>query len=205
MRYALLSLLIITALLFRPSSGRAQPPHHSLPGVICWQPNRKLRWRDFQASAPPADARTPPHTRLAACCASEIAVLPYRDEHDRATLRVESFFVKSRSWVRDSLGPASRQHLAHEQLHFDITELFARKIREKIAQQYAGTRPDNGLDLQDEISRLLNEHNEFDQRYDRETHRDASPWLLQRWQALVARELAALAAYQSTTSTCGHR
>ncbi|GAA4346338.1 hypothetical protein GCM10023185_00750 [Hymenobacter saemangeumensis] len=176
------------------------PPN---PDVVCWQPGVKLRWKDFAARSFPAHLSYPGSARLAACCTAEIAVLPYRDEHDRPTLLVESFFVKSKSWVRDSTRFDNQLVLAHEQLHFDINELFARKIRQKIAQHHAGTRASPGLDLQDEIGLLLKAENVFNQSFDQETHQDPSLPRLQKWQALVARELAALQEYQSTACTCG--
>ena len=201
------TLLLVTAVLLTGFSASGQsrtqlcPPPN--PGVICWQPGVKLRWKDFEAHRSPAQAAYPRQATLAACCTSEIAILPYRDAHDRPTLLVESFFIKSKSWVRDSTRADSKLVLAHEQLHFDINELYARKIRLKIAQQYTGTRPENGLDLQDEISALLHEVNLFNQTFDRETHQDPSLGRLRQWQALVAQDLNALEAYQSTACTCG--
>jgi hypothetical protein len=176
----------------------------SLEGeVICWQQGVKLRWQDFAA----------PHyflqaslldVRVGACSAAEVAVLPFQDAQGKSTFLVESFFVKKHSWVRDSAVMRNAVVLAHEQVHFDINELFARKVRQQVAQWSAAGRYMYGPELARESTRLLNAKTTFNARFDLEAHHDPSEEEVQKWQLLVNQELAALEAYKSSAATCGH-
>lgn len=172
-------------------------------GVICWQEGVKLRWKDFQAVNYPADGRDALDIRVGACCASEVSVLPYKDDKGKLNFLVESVFIKNKSWVRDSSLLINKVQLAHEQLHFDINELFARKIRLRIMQYYQAGRQVYGTELGQEIRCLLEEQNELNAWFDEEAHADPSVRRLQKWQAIVGRELRALKPFQSTAATCG--
>ena len=172
-------------------------------GVICWQEGIKLRWKDFEANNFPIDGRDVLDIRVGACCASEIAVLPHKDNNGKPNFLVESFFVKKKSWVRDSSTTLNKVLLAHEQLHFDINELFARKIRLKVFQLYQNGSRIFGPEVGQEINCLLEEQNEFNAYFDKEAHADPSARMLQKWQAIVNRELASLKTYKSIAATCG--
>jgi hypothetical protein len=106
--------------------------------------------------------------------------------------------------------------LAHEQLHFDVAELFARKIRYKIAQCIRASCDAWGPEMEAEIKCLLQEWNEFNDAFDQdalfeseagafdEEMRTSSP-LFHKWQATVRRELSALAPYKSSATTRGQK
>ncbi|WP_235835838.1 DUF922 domain-containing protein [Cognatitamlana onchidii] len=95
---------------------------------IPWEASNKLDWNDFKA---------PPNTRerAAALTASGIAFgfsLTKTENGDILdfTSTVQAHFYPEQSWYR--IGLADTHVLKHEQLHFDITELFARKLRQRI-------------------------------------------------------------------------
>jgi hypothetical protein len=196
--------LLLLAGSYAPFS-EAQPmvvPPATTGGVICWQEGVKLHWQDFEASSYFMAANLL-DVRVGACSAAEVAVLPCTDARGKSTFLVESFFVKQHSWVRDSVVMKNPVLLAHEQLHFDINELFARKVRRQVAQYYTAGRYMFGPELAREITRLLNEKTAFNMRFDDDTHRNPSPDSLHKWQVVVTQALQALAAYKSTTATCG--
>lgn len=197
-------LVVQSVLLATWHLGQAQPkpsPPAALR-VICWQEGVKLRWKDFEAG-PAAAVASLLDVRVGACSATEVAVLPYTDARGKGTFLVESFFVKNRSWVRDSTSVFNRVALAHEQVHFDINELFARKVRRVVAQYYQAGRYLFGPELSREISRLLNEKTVFNAAFDQEAYRDPTRRVVEKWQVLVGNELAALSAYKSSAATCG--
>ena len=66
----------------------------------------------------------------AAATSSGISVKS-EDKNGALTFNIKAVFYKSRSFMVDN----SPDVLKHEQLHFDITELYARKLREKIARR----------------------------------------------------------------------
>jgi hypothetical protein len=72
----------------------------------------------------------------AASCAPVLQLIGTKDATGRNNFFVTAALDKSRSWVRASVLARSDQVLAHEQVHFDICELIARRLRQRIAQVY---------------------------------------------------------------------
>ena len=89
---------------------------------ILWSATKQLTWDDFEGIADTTDVFT------GAMTYSEIKIDKSHLENKIPTLKVGCYFIKNRSWkiVTDDYS------LGHEQLHFDITELFARKIRKSL-------------------------------------------------------------------------
>lgn len=114
------------------SQGPAKPAAKSVPAAaaapaarpapIVWSAARPLTLEDFKSRPTPRD-------KMAASTMSDIkAKIGCTDFVFTAT--VQATFIPDESWVREPrLGAVL---LAHEQLHFDITELYARKLRQKI-------------------------------------------------------------------------
>ncbi|MCB2377428.1 DUF922 domain-containing Zn-dependent protease [Hymenobacter sp. BT635] len=94
------------------------------PALIGWSANRPLTWADFQAKPQPTE-------QLAALTAANIDVQVGCKDYVFSS-EVKAVFIPTESWVRDK-GKASPELLRHEQLHFDITELHARMLRQKIS------------------------------------------------------------------------
>jgi len=89
-----------------------------------WDPAHPLQWADFKGSFPDA-------VGFEASTSSGIKYSWHVTHHGdtaKFTFLVKSFMNKSKSCVRD--GHQTPGLLAHEQLHFDITEFFARKLRD---------------------------------------------------------------------------
>ncbi len=88
--------------------------------IIVWNKNRKLSWNDFQRSV----------YKKTQGAQSDIGInvlsVPTKDGHYNYI--VIPYFHK----LRSSAASRNPKILKHEQLHFDIAELFARKMRAKI-------------------------------------------------------------------------
>lgn len=87
--------------------------------ILLWSNNKKLAWNDFQGS---------PDTLNIMDKAQTFAGLKIENGYWKEgvpKIKVICFFSKSKSWVKVK----SDSNLDHEQLHFDIWELYARKIR----------------------------------------------------------------------------
>ncbi len=101
---------------------------------------------------------------------------------------VKSYFNPKGSWVRK----ASRNiHLLqHEQLHFDITELHARKLKKRLADvnvNELGKQPGEVLNGYYKI--IDKERTLMQQKYDRETNHSIDKNAQARWQGYIAKEL----------------
>lgn len=101
---------------------------------IVWSPDRPLRWEDFHA---PMDANAPPE-RIALTAASltwrydyKVDGLGQECSYRIRGVRAQAVFDPAKSWVRP--GHRAGAVLAHEQGHFDITEIFRLKLEEGAA------------------------------------------------------------------------
>lgn len=155
----------------------------SQEATIEWDPDHRLSWEDFRGQ-PVEDSPA------AAITASGISYFfsTYEDEQGKMGIRytVKTHFYPDKSWYHPDLGDVII--LSHEQLHFDISELFARKMR---AQLGATKFTRNVKEEVREIYRKINEElAAFQNRYDDETNysRDREAQLI--WNELIARALA---------------
>jgi hypothetical protein len=123
----LTSFLAAVALLQGPAAkpGQTAPAAAPAPAApIVWSANRPLTVADFQS-------RPKPYEKLAALTTTDIkAGAACRDFVFSGT--VQATFDPNASWFRDTKN-FSPQLLRHEQLHFDLTEVYARVLRQKLA------------------------------------------------------------------------
>ena len=148
---------------------------------------------------PPAD---PFFGTSAASCAPVLQVIGTKDSTGRNNFFVTAALDKRRSWVRDSTAASGPRVLAHEQVHFDICELIARQLRQRITQVYRAGGDVFTLAFRQELQHMLAEQARVNTRYDYETAHGLLRVQQQQWQAQLARELAQLAAYASTAHDC---
>ncbi len=149
--------------------------------TIAWSIERRLNWNDFKKDAPK-------NAHAAATTASGISywfstVGPTdKIEIDYA---IDTLFYPNESWVQKDL--ASPAILAHEQAHFDIAELLARKMR-RIMETTHFTK-----NVKSEIASIykdiIAELNAYQKRYDAETNfsRNMERQLL--WEEKIAKDL----------------
>jgi len=150
--------------------------------AMTWSAERRLSWNDFKDESP---ASSP----VAALTASGISYSYSSMEHNGemiADFYVKAYFYPTKSWVQDHL--ASANILAHEQLHFDITELFARKFRAQLAQ----TRFTDNIkaEVRTMFKKINRELSEYQDRYDLETNSSRLQNRQREWQQKVYTELA---------------
>ena len=160
------------------------------PEKIFWR-DEPLTWNDFQA----------PVDKSSSYQANTNAGLSYswgvRNENGIVSLHYEvfSFFNPQSSWVV----PESKNDylLSHEQLHFDITELHARKLRKYLADlsvDQLGKRPKEVLNSF--YTRIEKERGAMQNKYDRETNHSLNKEAEAKWQQYVKDELNKLKDYQ---------
>lgn len=169
--------------------------------VVFWRAHRPLRWADFRARTCPLPARAGERA-LGACVATAITVIPCADSKGRSTFLVDSYLTKSQSWVRDSTSYDTPLLLAHEQIHFDINELYARKIRALITGYYQARRYPYTAELHERIAFLLLEKTSYNNRFDAEVAADPIGGSVTKWQALVSQQLQALSPYTAGNCPC---
>ena len=158
--------------------------------TIPWSDSYKLTWSDFQA-LPKQDSDA---------VATTTSGITFNYSIKKTSKHIASFktqvyahFYPEKSWFKPSL--ADNHILSHEQYHFNITELFARKFRQRVAQVEVSQSLEKELD---QIHYDVNaELSIFQEQYDTETDfsRDFEQQAL--WQKRIELELATLESFKS--------
>jgi hypothetical protein len=156
--------------------------------TIVWNAARPLTWDDFQGA---------PQKRFAAASTSyDILKRISATRSTTASVIVEAVFFTQRSWKKTEW--INDGVLAHEQKHFDIVELFARKLRREINK----LRPVTLKELESKVDSLyaLNEKEMdiYQDRYDEETDGSMNGDGQRAWNKKISAEISALNTYSLT-------
>ena len=151
--------------------------------AFAWSAARRLVWRDFRGQ-PPRSGDEVAKTAYALFYA-------WKCRGEAFDFRVVAAFRPRQSWVKAALmndTAQSRSTLGHEQTHFDLTELHARKMR-----QYFNALPDACRKTDRELTalarQLLEDEKAEQQRYDAETGHGLRAAQQATWSRDVARRL----------------
>lgn len=148
---------------------------------LAWQSGSQLRWEDFRG-VPPEDKT------VAATTASGISyTFKTKGMPGEYTLDYEviAFFYPEKSWYHAEL--SNPVVLMHEQLHFDITELYARRMRKMLSESTFSKNVRS--DVRQIFSKINRELKAFQDRYDLETDFSRNPTAQQRWNEKIAAKL----------------
>lgn len=124
--------------------------------IIPWKIRRSLVWDDFRSE--------PKKEGDAVASTSTSLGLSYQVRDGRLTYHVTCDFSKEKSW--GSL--RTNYILAHEQAHFDITELYARKLHETLSY-YQFNPVTYKADISTIYNRIVKEKEDMQEAYDGQT------------------------------------
>ncbi|MFC7775202.1 DUF922 domain-containing protein [Flavobacterium sp. GCM10027622] len=146
--------------------------------IILWSSDRKLTWSDFKGVVDTSNVF------IGAMTYAEIKIEGSYLKDSIRMYKVGCYFLKNKSWhiVNDS------SSLSHEQLHFDISELFARKIRKSFDSLYV-KRIVDVMKYEKVFNMHLNNWDKYQDLYDSETHYNEKKQLF--WQKKIAVALTA--------------
>lgn len=142
------------------------PPENA--NLIPWSAGRKLAWDDFLCE--------PKKEGEAVASTSTSLGLSYKVRDNQLSFHISCDFSKEKSW-----GALKTDYiLAHEQAHFDITEVHARKLYEAMYNyQY------NPLTFKTDIAALYNsivkEKEDMQEAYDRQTDHSRQKTRQKEW------------------------
>ena len=124
--------------------------------LLAWSATKKLEWRDYKGSPDPnSDAAATTSTYLG---------FEYNIRGDKFSYQIDCRFSKNKSWGRSK----TKYILGHEQGHFDIAEIFARKLNKKMTE-YKFDRNTYRKELDKIYNEILDEKEIFQNEYDNET------------------------------------
>lgn len=183
MLYLLFQPLILLVLSW--SSGPEIPDRSH---VIVWDESRLLAYEDFKSDNGPRGTE------------AALAVVGIEYSASMTSKKYEvsivTMFDTRKSWFsRDMFG--NNNILKHEQGHFDLAEIHARKLRKSISESNFRNK-----DVFDRVSVMYKDANRklhLDQlRYDRETHHSVNSDEQKEWDEKIAYELKSLEKYKDT-------
>ncbi|WP_144962975.1 DUF922 domain-containing protein [Gillisia sp. Hel_I_86] len=173
---------IFYSILFLTISGPAFAQTGDLK--IYWSEATLLSWEDFQG-VPLEKTLFHANTNTGLSYSWGLKGTVQRMELD---YKVEAFFYPAQSWVQ----PASKNGylLKHEQLHFDISELHARKLR-KILASVDGTKlnKDSRDYLNTFYEKIDKERSAMQNAFDKETNHSLNEEAELGWRHFVEEEL----------------
>ena len=145
---------------------------------IDWVPGLKLSWGDFKGK---------PDSRMEEIAALTSSSISYSRYCENGVLKadVKAIFRKQESWVRTVA--MTDEYLAHEQLHFDITELYARKLRASLS--YHRFSCDQVQDMENVVKRILDEWRKMEEAYDLDTAFSHDKPKQRHWHAFINNQL----------------
>ncbi len=150
--------------------------------TIRWKSDYKLIWSDFQGKPDPSST----FSAQSNCMFSYKSKIEYKSGTMRMSLFLYPCFTKKASWV-----VAKNQQeglLNHEQLHFDICELYIRKLRKKISAMELSIL-DPGSQIRIAFEQAWTDYQLAQSVYDNETRHGLIEQEQKRWEQEVLEEL----------------
>ena len=152
--------------------------------LIKWDSTRLLTWNDYKGRPDPAsDAAASTTTYLG---------IEYRMDEKGFSYRIQCRFSLSRSWGRSKTDFV----LKHEQGHFDIAEIFARKLNKRMSE-YTFNRNTYKTDLKEIYEGITKDKEAFQDLYDKETDHSRKKEQQLEWLKKIEKLLNDLSAYQA--------
>lgn len=204
------TLLALTALLASSSlAQQAKPVAPSNSGIrvvdnrvasqagdtILWSGPQRLAWADYQGPLPeplPGAAGT----------TFKLLANPEAKGTGGLSWYIHPTFSRNRSWAT-AAAKTNPVLLAHERLHFDLVEVYARKIRRYVLSCTGPATIEQGTMMNHRIAAFRSEMESENLRYDIETRHGVEPRAQAKWEADIAGMLEELKGY--SWGACGLR
>lgn len=144
---------------------------------ILWSADKKLVWEDFKGN---------PDYKKTYTAITQYNIYSDSTEFKNDTLvfAIRNLFNPNESWVKQ----LSEELLTHEQLHFDIAEVYARKLR-KLIKTHVFYRNTMNWDFREFHDKVLAECAMRQKQYDEETGHSVNSKRQKEWEAQIAKEL----------------
>lgn len=155
---------------------------NSNEALVKWDAENKISWDNFSVKDT--------NDRFAAEVNTFFKANFYL-KNDSVFCQVVTYLNTGRSWRKPSLHTGDAYAIKHEQVHFDITEIFARKIRKELIEN-----PVNEQGVEKIYFDNSKACREFQQLYDTETRHSLDKKNQDRWNKKISRLLLSLDNYK---------
>jgi len=156
--------------------------------VIVWEEGKLLSWDDFRGK---------PQKRFAAASTHYDMYKTTEQTGEEVKITVEAVFLCNKSWKKITW--INESVLRHEQKHFDIDELYARKLRQRIKERkYASY--EQVKTVSDSLYNVIDKEMDiYQDQYDDETDGSMNGNMQREWEKKITAELNALSEHKNTT------
>lgn len=145
--------------------------------VIHWEESNPLSWNNFIG-------RTKSGSSISALTASAIEYA-YECKGNSIDVTVKAIFIPEESWVKaDAMNDYV---LGHEQLHFDITEIYARKLRKELESKLTTCRDISRIESIASV--VIKEWKKEQAKYDADSRHSMDKELQALWEEKVFNDL----------------
>lgn len=160
------------------------PTAHEDDGLLPWAGDRRLAWDDFQCA--------PLRNTEAVALTSTSLGITYKLRNGQFVYNINCAFSKRHSW-----GLLKTNYiLAHEQGHFDITEIFARKLHRRL-QNYRFNERTFKQDINAIYQTTVKEKELFQELYDHQTDHSRKKVRQEEWLVRIEALLQDSAPFQN--------
>lgn len=159
--------------------------------IIEWS-EKKLTWDDFRED----NTQEKYYKKSVARISSTIRVRPSNTiSNNQLTVRIQAVMRPYHSWVRKrALG--NGKVLYHEQDHFEITELFARKLRKALSEEKLSEK-NYSKKLEKLTKQFRKELSSMQYQYDEETSHGTNEQLQRWWHGFIINRQEELSDYKN--------
>lgn len=177
-------IFVISIMMVISLTSFAQLSKRMAQDTLVWKSDSMLTKEDFKAK----------HGGSNAGSTSSFIYLYPKEKNATVNFIVEAIFLKSKSFLKEE----SPYIIKHEQLHFDISELYARKLRKAIADKDF-KKVNKIVDvIQQLYNKITSEWQREEAKYDNDTEHGMNAAKQQVWNENIAKQLKELEQFTST-------
>ncbi len=179
--------LIVLIVIFFVVIGAKEKDKYKEKDLVVWSDENKIIWKNYKGK--------PTNSTDGAMTCSLIYSKYENSNNNDLIINIRACFLKNESWKREKM--PSNYHLNHEQRHFDITEIFARRLRKILAD----TSFQSISNAKKNIPKLIKDNNKewdiYQNIYDKESNHSINIEKQTLWNKRIDDELNQLSDYKS--------
>lgn len=157
---------------------------------IEWKEDLKLKWNNFKSES---NIMNNSDIVAYAHCGWEYSAVVSSDKLTPVIIKIEAIFIEDKSWKDDK--KISDYSLLHEQKHFDIAEIFARKLRREVSEKIISSA-DYIESFYKIYNKITKEYNNFQSLYDQDTKNGTNKAKQKEYNSIIINELELLKDYK---------
>lgn len=159
---------------------------------IYWTEGTKLKWSNFKSKI---NNQRGENVVAYTNCGWIYSYVRSSNPKSSIKIKIETVFNEDKSWK--DVKRINNYVLLHEQKHFDVAEVFSRKLRKEVAEKIK-TGNDFDKYFQTIYNRILKEYQDFQKAYDGDTQNGIVEEKQSEYNRIIAEELENYKSYKAS-------